>query len=65
MRHLIYADSVQSAQSDMILQQETSGTRKEPFMWGGLPVELRYVGGSTHTWGYFDVRTCVVFLYQR
>ena len=32
------------------------------FMWGGIPAYLRYVGGSTHTCEYSDIRTCGVFL---
>ena len=34
------------------------------FMWGGLPADLQYVGVSTYTCEYSDIRTCGVFLYH-
>ena len=28
------------------------GARQNTFMWGGLPADMRCIGGSTHTCGY-------------
>ena len=33
-------------------------------MWGGLPADLRCIGGSSNTCKYFDIHTCAVFHHQ-
>ena len=44
------------------IQPHTSWVRvplkAKTFMWGDVPTNLRFVGGSTHTYEYSDIPMC-------